>query len=179
MDNLPTAMYSEYLGILLRTHGLDGSLVVGNTVGLRPALQPGSRVAVGFTRDFAAVKTVASFQQTPQRMVIRFTDLDTPEAATALLEQAVYIRLEDAGIRSADRYTIGEIEGCTAVSEQGATIGVITDVWLMPANDVWVITTESGTTLPLPVIDDTIVQVDVTARRVTVRIPDGLELING
>ncbi len=172
-------MYSEYLGILLRAHGVDGTMVVGNTVGLRPVLRPGSLVAVGFTRDFAAVKTVAAFHQTPHRTLIRFADVATPEAAATLLEQAVYIRPQDAGVQEDDRYSIGDIEGCQAVNESGDVLGIITDVWLMPANDVWVITTQTGTTLPLPVIDETIVHVDVSARRITVRIPDGLELING
>jgi 16S rRNA processing protein RimM len=48
----------------------------------------------------------------------------------------------------------------------------------MPANDVWVVTTPSGKTIPLPVIDSVIVSVNLEQRVIVVRLLDGLETID-
>ena len=44
----------------------------------------------------------------------------------------------------------------------------------MPANDVWIVTMPDGRTLPLPVIDDVVLSVDVAARVIVAYILPGL-----
>lgn len=173
-----TSAYTEYLGILVRPHGVDGTMMLGDTVGLQAHLQPGSTVAVGYSREFSTVMVVDAYHQSPSQCSIRLRGVSTREDTAALLDQAVYVQAADVGVVEDDRYSIGDIEGCTAVTTNGDVVGTITDVWLMPANDVWVITCADGSTLPLPVIDNTVVSVDTSQRRVVVVIPDGLENVN-
>ena len=129
---------------------------------------------MGFTRDFAEPMILADFHQSRNRTVVRFQGVDTPEAAAPFLEKAVYVRATDVGVEETHRHAIGDIEGSEAIDEQGALVGTVTEVWLLPAQDVWVITTPTGSTIPLPVLDHTVLSVDTAAHRITVRIPDGL-----
>jgi len=52
-------------------------------------------------------------------------------------------------------------------------LGTITDVWIMPANDVWVLSMPEGD-IPLPVIDDVILSVDIPKKQIIIRLIDGL-----
>ena len=165
---------SEYLGILSRTHGVDGSIVLSDTTGLRATLAAGSTVFVGFTRDFAEPMVLADYQQSQNRTILRFIGVDNPEAATTLLEKAVYVNADDVGVDDTHRHAVGDIEGSEAFDEQGALVGTVSEVWLLPAQDVWVITTPEGSTIPLPVLDHTVLSVDIANHKITVRIPDGL-----
>lgn len=82
--------------------------------------------------------------------------------ASALLE------LED------DQYYYHEIIGCTVVTEDGETLGTVTDILTPGANDVWVVTRPLGKPVLLPVIDDVVLNVDVAAKKILVYIMEGL-----
>jgi 16S rRNA processing protein RimM len=82
--------------------------------------------------------------------------------ASALLE------LED------DQYYYHEIIGCTVVTEDGETLGTVTDILTPGANDVWVVTRPLGKPVLLPVIDDVVLKVDIPAKKILVYIMEGL-----
>ncbi len=168
----------EYIGVLGRTHGLDGTLVLDDAIALPNGLAHGCIVHVGFSRDFTKSFAVESFAQTEHRTLMKLRELSTAEQASGLIDHAVFARGEDLGINSSDRYRVGDIQGCRVINEQGDEIGVVTDVWILPANDVWVVTTASRTTIPLPVIEQVILGVDIEHRTITARLLDGLENVD-
>lgn len=170
--------YDEYVGVVARSHGLDGTIVLSDVVALPSPLRPGQNVAIGYSREFTKVHRVAEFSHTEHRTTLRLTDVTTLEATAPLIDQAVYVCASDIGMDSSLRYRIGDIEGCTVVDESEKRLGTISDVWLMPANDVWVVTTDTGSTIPLPVIDDVVRSVDLSQRIITVRLLPGLRDID-
>lgn len=166
--------FDEYLGVVTRSHGLDGTMVLTDAVAMPRPLQRGSEVAIGYSREFTSVYQVEEFSSMPSRTILRVRGITTAEAVTPLVDQAVYARSADVGIDQSRRYRIGDVEGCTVVDEAGSLLGTVTDVWLMPANDVWVVTAPDSRTIPLPVIDDVILDVDLPNHRITVRLLPGL-----
>lgn len=75
---------------------------------------------------------------------------------------------------SEGEYYVRDIVGCTVVTDEGETLGAITDVLAPGANDVWVVRRPKGKDVLLPVIDDVVLEVDVAAKRVKVRLMEGL-----
>jgi 16S rRNA processing protein RimM len=73
-----------------------------------------------------------------------------------------------------DQYYYHEIIGCTVVTEDGETLGTVTDILTPGANDVWVVTRPAGKPVLLPVIDDVVLNVDVAAKKILVYIMEGL-----
>ncbi len=165
---------TEYIGVIGRTHGTDGAVLLVDVPTTRVTLNAGDSVAVGFTMDFARRVTVAMFQATPQRTIIRFSEISTPEAASELIDNAVYVAPSHIYVSPDDRYSLGEIEGCTVIDRFGAVIGVVKEVWLLPANDVWLVVTEEGLEIPLPVIDQVVKTVNVSEKTIVVEMMEGL-----
>lgn len=163
--------------MIARTHGIDGTVILSDTVGIRTPLAPGTILGIGFSREFVKEFAVDGWSSDEHRTTLRLRGITTPEQASALIDQAVYARPQDIGLADKDRFSIADIEACTVFDESSAPLGSITDVWLLPANDVWVLTTSTGT-IPLPVIDDVIRSVDVENKRIVVRLLPGLETIN-
>lgn len=170
-------MMDEYIGVIARTHGLDGTVLLVDAVSLPQPLVTGTRVGIGYSREFTAMYTVAEFSSSPHRTTLRLVECSTADAATPLIDQAVYAASEDVGVDDADRHRIGDIEGCRVVTSDGELVGTITDVWLMPANDVWVVTTPDGSTIPMPVIADVVKHVNIEERCITVELLPGLREI--
>jgi 16S rRNA processing protein RimM len=166
--------FTEYLGVISRTHGLDGTVVLTDLAGLSPELSKGTVVGVGYSRDHVTMMTVSSADITTHRVHLRFEGVHDPQVAATFIDKAVYLTEETAGTKDQDRYTVSEIEGCTVVKVDGTTLGTITDVWLLPANDVWVVTNEGGDTTAVPVVDEFVRSIDLTQRIITVDLPDGL-----
>lgn len=173
-----SAQQLEYIGVLGRTHGLDGTLVLDDAIALSRGLAQGCTVNVGFAKDFTKSFSVESFSQTEHRTLIKLRELATAEQASAYVDNAVFAYAEDLGLAASDRYRIGDIQGCHVIDEQGKEIGVVSDVWILPANDVWVVTTPTKATIPLPVIDQVILRVDIDQRTITARLLDGLENVD-
>ncbi|MFM7338986.1 MAG: ribosome maturation factor RimM, partial [Bacteroidota bacterium] len=89
-----------------------------------------------------------------------------------LKDNGVFID-EQSLLKHDEQYFISDLIGCMGIDEQGNKLGTITDVWIMPANDVWVLTTSEGD-IPLPVIDEVIISTDIQNKQITIRMIDGL-----
>lgn len=163
----------EYIGVIGRTHGIDGTVVLTDIPGTTVTLSAGTTVFVGFSREHSRPLTVRSFIPHLTSPRISFTEFLSAETASALIDHAVYVPSVAVQV-TGDRYSIGDIEGCTVYDEDGTELGTVSEVWLLPANDVWVVSRTDGTTIPLPVIDDVIRSVDTAQRRIVVRLLPGL-----
>lgn len=71
-------------------------------------------------------------------------------------------------------YYVRDIVGCSVVTDEGESLGIITDVLSPGANDVWVVKRPRGKELLLPVIDEVVLEVDVQAKQVKVHVMEGL-----
>lgn len=167
----------EFIGVIGRPHGADGTLTIVDFPPQSFNLPPGTSVSVGYSRDFVNTYHVRSYAEQGLRRRIAFFEVTTAEQAAALAERAIYTSSAAIKGNAGERYAIGDLIGCTVVRPDGNPIGTLSDVWLLPANDVWEVTTPAGGTIPLPVIDDVIVMVDIPAKRITVNMLDGLESI--
>jgi len=166
--------FTEYVGIVGRPIGVDGTFAIADSPSIPYDIQEGHLVALGFSRGFLQTFTVQSYvgQGTHRRMVLREIRSDADLLVHA--DKAIYAHLTALDSSEADRYRIGDLLGCGVFDTAGTLLGVISDVWLLPANDVWEVTTASGETFPIPVIEDVVRNVDISDRRITVTLMDGL-----
>ncbi len=67
-----------------------------------------------------------------------------------------------------------DIIGSEVVTEEGESLGLVTEILRPGANDVWAVELKDGKELLLPYIDDVVLDVNVRAKRVTVRLMEGL-----
>jgi len=167
------------IGTILRTHGTDGSFFVGDA---SPTLELpiGTTIKIGYSGQFASSYILKSIRAANRGLLISVEGITTPESAAGLREEGVFI--DEAILQSVNKneYFIEDIIGCDVIEQSsGKSVGTMSDVWIMPANDVWVVTTSNGD-VPLPVIDDVIKNVDIPNKKIEVVLLDGLmELAGG
>ncbi|MCK5329207.1 MAG: 16S rRNA processing protein RimM, partial [Candidatus Latescibacteria bacterium] len=70
-------------------------------------------------------------------------------------------------------YYTFELIGLEVVTEEGERLGRLSDVWSMPAQDVYVVDRE-GKEILVPALRSIIRDVDLPRQRMTVNLPDGL-----
>jgi 16S rRNA processing protein RimM len=166
--------FTEYLGVVGAAHGIDGAFSLVDGAGTPVDLTPGTIVGVGYSRDFLRPFTVESMSGLHPHLRLHLREIPSRDAVESIADMAVYAPASALRSSARERYRIGDLEGCTVRTEDGADIGVVTDVWLLPANDVWVVTTATGIEIPLPVIDDVILMVNIEEKSILVHLLDGL-----
>jgi 16S rRNA processing protein RimM len=73
-----------------------------------------------------------------------------------------------------DEYYFYEIVGCTVVTDEGKTLGTISEILQPGANDVWVVERPQGKPVLIPVIDDVLLNVDIENKLVKIHLLEGL-----
>ena len=162
-------MRSQWLeaGRIVATHGVHGEVKV------QPWADDPSFL-LNFDKVLLRNRPVAVEQARVHKsqVLLKLAGIDTMEAAAALRGQILSIDRSDAAL-DADTVFIADLIGLPVFAD-GAEIGKITEVLSLPANDVYVVKTDSGKEVLLPAIRQCILDTDLEAGRITVHILDGL-----
>ncbi|MGI5917920.1 MAG: ribosome maturation factor RimM [Anaerolineae bacterium] len=105
--------------------------------------------------------------------LLRLEGVTDRNAAEALRGTYVYVEMEDALPLEEGEYYHHQILGLAVRTEGGEDLGRVTDILVTGANDVFVVQGPRGEVL-LPSIADVILEVNLEAGAITVRIPEGL-----
>lgn len=176
-----TEDYSVLAADLAGAHGVSGSLrmrLVGasaageDSSAAARSLKPGRLVRLrresdGFQRDL----TLAALRRQPKGVWIgRFKEVTDRNGAEGLQGCSVYIREDERALLPEGEFYVDQILGFAVAGDTGRDFGLLTDVLMTPANDVYV--TDSGALIPAA--GDFVIKVDTDARVITVRDVPGL-----
>lgn len=173
-------MTLRYIGSIVRPYESHGRALVGDVPSYIHSLPAGWQVAVGYSQAYARSYKVLSCSRVSRGLVVQLEGVTTPEAVQELKNMGVFA--DEQLVRSLGMVEFFEDEllGCTVVDHAtGETLGTVSDVWKMPASDVWVMNYR-GADIPVPAVDEYIKKVDIAARRIEIYVMPGLlDLANG
>ncbi|MBP7401857.1 MAG: 16S rRNA processing protein RimM [Clostridia bacterium] len=106
-------------------------------------------------------------------LLVAVEGIGTREEARAAAGWFLSVPREDAIPLPPGRYFIFDLIGC-GVFEDGQRLGTLRDVLQTGANDVYVVARDGRRDLLVPVIEPVVQCVDIEARRIDVRLPEGL-----
>lgn len=110
--------------------------------------------------------------------VFHFAGIDSVEAAEALRGLEVQVPIDERATPADGSYFVSDLVGC-AVWEPGAAaaLGVVRDVQFTGAAPLLAIDSPAGEIL-LPLAAEYCLQIDVKAKRIEARLPEGLRELN-
>ncbi len=166
------------VGKLVNTHGIKGEIKVLPITdfpeerfakGKRLFLIPGDG-----TPSFWITVESARFHKNMYVLKLEgFTNINQVEkykGSMLKVSQADLVELPD------NEYYYHEIIGCSVFTDENEDkpLGIITEIISPGANDVWVVKPASGPDILIPVIDDVVLDVDVSNKKVKVYLMEGL-----
>lgn len=161
-------------GIIIRTIGLKGHVIV-ETDNYKGIFEKGEEVYIGLSTQFTESKNVKESKIHGNNLQISFEGYETKEHAQELIGKALYADADKKTGNYSEEYLVDDIIGCEVISEHSISIGTVSDVWTLPANDVWVITTVNNGEILLPVIDDTVKNIDIVNKKIIVVLMEEIE----
>lgn len=125
------------------------------------------------TRDERETRRILAARRHGEAVVLRFEGCDTPEAAARLTGRFVALPRERALPTAEGRFYVWQLEGCTVTTEEGKEIGRVTGIEHAPAQDLWIVNSGSREHR-IPAVPEIVLELDLAARRVVIRPPEGL-----
>ena len=159
------------VGFLRRPHGVHGEIIMDLHTDFPERFRSGRKLFVG---DQYTPMTLAGVRSHAKGMLVKFKNIETPEAAGQLRNQWVYVRAEDVPSLPEGKLYQHELFGFQVVDENENSLGELEEIIETGANDVYVVRNEAGKEILLPAIPSVILETDPARRVMRVHLLEGL-----
>lgn len=166
------------VGVIARTHGNRGEVIVNPETDF-PAerFRKGAQLWTRRRDGVPASLEVVTMRMHQGRPVILFSGIGSMNDAELLANQELRTDEVGADLLSAGEFFHRDLIGCDVVTEAGELVGQVTGV-LDDSAQARLVVAGKRSELLIPLADE-ICTVDVAAKRITVRPPEGLLELNG
>src|SRR5207244_5403335 len=125
------------------------------------------------SRDERETRRIATARRHGEAVVLVLEGCDSVEAAAALAGRLIALPKAEALPAPEGRFYPWQLEGCRVVTEDGGEGGRVSGIEHAPAQDLWIVTDGAAEHL-IPAVPEIVIDLDVAARRVVIRPPEGL-----
>lgn len=161
------------VGVITQTHGIKGEVKVFPTTDDASRFKKLKEVIMdtGRERLNMEVEGVKFFKQ---YAIVKFKGYDSINDVEKYKGSKLYVTRDKAVRLKKDEYFIADLIGMQVITEDGEPFGVLKDVMVTGANDVYVVEREDSSEVLLPAIRECILRIDMEQGVIMVHIMDGL-----
>lgn len=165
----------QYLrvGVIASTHGLKGEVKVFPTTDEPERFRKLKKVFLDTGKEYMPLK-IKSVKFFKNQVILKFDEFQDINEVEKYRGKDLLIDREQALPLAENENFIVDLINMDVYDEEEQRLGTLTDVLQTGANDVYVVETEEGKEILLPAIPSCILEVDVEAAKMIVRIPEGL-----
>lgn len=165
----------QYLrvGVIASTHGLKGEVKVFPTTDEPERFRKLKKVFLDTGKEYMPLK-IKSVKFFKNQVILKFDEFQDINEVEKYRGKDLLIDREQALPLAENENFIVDLIDMDVYDEEEQRLGTLTDVLQTGANDVYVVETEKGKEILLPAIPSCILEVDVEAAKMIVRIPEGL-----
>jgi 16S rRNA processing protein RimM len=157
------------VGYLRRPHGIHGEMIMDVLTDFPERLRPNRLVFLGERHEEIRL---ASTRWHGKALLVSFRDVDTPEAVGRYRNTTVYVRVEELPILPKDEYYHHQLIGLQVVDESGKSLGILEEILVTGANDVYVVRAPEGGEILIPAIEDVVLDVSLERGEMRVHPPE-------
>jgi 16S rRNA processing protein RimM len=163
------------VGKVRRPHGVTGNVLVEIYTDFPERLRPKTMVYAGANH---LPLTISHNRSHHNGALLAFDGFTTPEQVGRFRNQILYVKSAQTEELPEGEFYFHELIGLSVLDENDEPLGEVTEIMETGANDVYVVTNDSGRELLLPAIPEVILDVDTASKSIKVHLLPGL-LDNG
>lgn len=161
------------VGAITSTHGIRGEVKVFPTTDDVNRFKKLKEVVLDTGKEQITLQ-IQGVKFFKQFVILKFKGIDNINDIEKYKGKSLFVTRENAVKLEKDEYFIADILGSTVEDEDGNILGILKDVIVTGANDVYVVENEEGKELLFPAIKECVLNVDVEQSKITVHIMPGL-----
>lgn len=164
------------VGKIVNTHGIKGEVkLLSSTDFPEERFKSGARLTIWNDTMDKSLEAIVEFARPHKNVyIVKFKGWSDINVVERYKGWSVKVSADQLGELAENEFYYHEIVGCEVVTEEGETVGVVTEILSPGANDVWVVKPQKGKDIYIPYIEDVVKHVDVAAKRVTIHLMEGL-----
>ncbi len=161
------------VGVITTTHGIKGEVKVFPTTDDVNRFEYLKQVYLDTGKDYKPL-VIEQVRYFKQLVILKFKDINDINDIEKYKGKDLMIPRDEAIELNEDEYFIFDLIDSDVYTEDGDKIGVLTEVLTSSANDVYVVKTKDNKEVLLPSIKECILDVDISNKKITVHLMDGL-----
>lgn len=159
------------VGIINRPHGVRGEMIMSVLTDFPERLKPGITLFLGPDRTPVVAR---SFRHHNKGRIVSLEGYNSREEVATFRNFELFVRADDRPPLPDGELYLHEVMGLEVITDQGESLGVVTDWIETGANGVFVVKAESGKDILLPDIDEVVLNIDRDEKQMVVHLLDGL-----
>ena len=161
------------VGVITSPHGVRGEVKVYPTTDDAMRFKKLDHVILDLGRGESRELKIRQVKFFKNMVILKFDGVDTMNEVEGWRQKDLLITRDQAVPLQEDEFFITDLIGLTVVTDEGDTLGTLTDVMETGANDVYCVKTPEGKEL-LPAIHNCILDVDLDKEEMLVHVLPGL-----
>lgn len=161
------------VGVITSPHGVRGEVKVFPTTDDVNRFKKLKSVLLDTGKEKTALE-IEHVKFFKNMVILKFKGFDNMNDVEAWRQKDLLIDRKQAVKLSPDENFIVDLIGLKVITDNGETLGTMTDVIQTGANDVYCVASPSGKEILLPAIKDCILKVDLEKNEMLVHVLDGL-----
>lgn len=162
------------VGVYANTHGIKGEIKVFPTTDDLDRFDYLKEVVFDTRKDGLVTFKVAGCRYFKNMVIMKLKGIDNINDIEKYKGCDILVTRENAAKLEEGEYFIADIIGADVVTDEGETLGKLTDVMQTGANDVYVVKMANDKEVLLPVIKECVLDVNTEEKKVLVHVMKGL-----
>lgn len=161
------------VGVITQTHGIRGEVKVFPTTDDAARFRDLKQILLDTGKETLSLE-IENVKFFKQFVILKFKGYDNINDVERYKRCPLLVERRDAVPLEEDEYFITDMIGIKVVTDKGEDFGILKDVLVTGANDVYVIDHPSAGEVLVPAIKECILEVDIPGRRMKLHVMDGL-----
>jgi 16S rRNA processing protein RimM len=161
------------VGRIKRCFGLKGEVFIESLTYSIERFKSLKKVFLGFNADQVVETSVSSIKIKSNSVILKFDSFSYRSEIENFIGSFIFVDSSNVIKLPEGKYFIHELIGLSLEDSHGEFFGKIKDVWLLPANNVYVVDYK-GKEVLIPVVDEIVKKIDINSKKVVINIIDGL-----
>ena len=162
------------VGKIVNTHGLKGEVKIVTWTDSPDVFEDIEYVYAKMKKEEIRLDLVGIKYQ-KNNIIAKFKQITTIEEAQGFKNCVLTAERQMLGELPEGVYYIADLIGCEVFDVNNRHLGKISDVFNTGANDIYAVSAPQKKDLLIPVLKETVINVDILNKKVTVNLIDGLE----
>ena len=160
------------LGQITKLHGLNGEVTAFFDVDVPQEYEELESVFVDINNKLVPF-FIEYLEITPKKIILKFEDTNTTEAAEQLIGKELYLPLTSLPPLSGKAFYYHEIIGFQVIDTNFGEVGPVTEVYSNSSQDL-IACDHNGKEVLIPISDELIEKIDREEKRLHLQLPEGL-----
>ena len=162
------------VGKIVNTHGLRGEVKIVTWTDT-PDVFEDIKYVYAVRKNEEISLTVKGIKYQKNNIIVKFAEIESIDEAEKYKNCILMADREMLGELPEGVYYIADLIGCEVYEDNGKMLGKISDVFNTGANDIYAVSAPGRKDLLIPVTDETVIDVNIEDKRVTVHLLEGLD----